>query len=247
MILLCAVVVLGIVAIPAGSGSDTTVVTPPPSGIVQQKSLLAPPQPKAAVNCAEVACLALTFDDGPDPVNTPRLLDLLRDRQVRATFFVVGANAAAHPDIVRRMYSEGHEVGNHSWVHPNLTKLDPAQIDDQVVRTQFAVMAAGVPAPRWFRPPYGAMNDQVRAHVPMALALWNIDPEDWGAKDPGQVVERILARAGPGRVVDLHDMHRLTVDAMPAVIDALKPHYTLVTMSELFDTEPGQRGEFYGR
>jgi peptidoglycan-N-acetylglucosamine deacetylase len=199
------------------------------------------------VDCAETACMALTFDDGPDRAYTPKVLDILAAKKAKATFFLLGTKAAAHPDIVRRIHLEGHEIGNHSWNHPNLTKLSVAQIRDQVLLTQNAIVAAGVPAPQWFRPPYGAMNPQVRAHVPMAIGLWNVDPEDWDKKDKHAIKDHINAHAGPGRIVDLHDMHGPTAEALPIIIDDLSGHYKLVTMSELFNAQHGQRGEFYGR
>ncbi len=201
----------------------------------------------AFVDCAEAACMALTFDDGPDPRYTPKVLDILAQHKTHATFFLVGTRAAAHPDIVRRIHQEGHEIGNHSWDHANLTRLSAGEIRDQVSRTQAAIIAAGVPAPRWFRPPYGAVNAQVRAHVPLALALWNVDPEDWGKKNHHLIKDHINAHAGRGRIVDLHDMHGPTVEALPIIIQDLSGQYKLVTMSQLFGDQTGHRGEFYGR
>lgn len=191
--------------------------------------------------------MALTFDDGPDKAHTPRILDVLKAKQVRATFFVVGTHATRNPDVVRRIHREGHEIGNHSWNHANFTKLSPAAITRQVVDTQVAVMNAGVPAPQWFRPPYGAMNPAVKAHVNMPLALWNVDPEDWGKKDKQAIKDHVISHAGRGRIVDMHDMHAPTAEALPLIIDELSPHYQLVTVSELFNAAPGIRGEFYGR
>ena len=246
--LLCAVILLGVLVVPHTPLVDNGFKAPLPYDVDNKHAYrqYSPPS-RPEVDCASVPCLALTFDDGPDTVNTPRVLDVLKSRGVKATFFVVGINAAAHPDTVRRMHQEGHEVSNHSWNHADFTTLTPAQIREQIISTQIAVMSAGVPAPRWFRPPYGAMNPQVRAHVPLALALWNVDPEDWGNKDPKVVAEKILAHTGPGRVVDLHDMHAVTAEAIPIVIDTLRPNYHFVTMSDLFDATAGQRGEYYGR
>lgn len=199
------------------------------------------------VDCSVAACIALTFDDGPSAKNTGRVLDVLASKRARVTFFVVGNHAARHPDIVRRMHQDGHEVGNHSWSHANLAKLTLPQIEEQILSTQNAVVKAGVPAPVWLRPPYGAVSQSVRAHVPLAIALWNIDPEDWHKKDPAAIKDAVLANAGRGRVVLLHDTHAPTAEALPALIDELRAHYNLVTMSELFSVGPGSRGEFYGR
>lgn len=199
------------------------------------------------VDCSDVPCLAISFDDGPDPTLTPRVLDILARHNARASFFVIGVYATKHPDIVRRIYQDGHEVGNHSWNHPNLTKMSPSDIESQVTLTQQAVMSAGVPAPRLFRPPYGAINDVVRAHVPLALAMWNIDPEDWHQKDPVKITEHIEAHVKPGAVIDMHDTHPQAVEALEMTLQKFQGRYQFVTVSELFDIPAGQRGEFYGR
>jgi peptidoglycan/xylan/chitin deacetylase (PgdA/CDA1 family) len=160
---------------------------------------------------------------------------------------VVGTRAAAMPQILQRAYQGGHEIGNHSWSHPDLTTLPRDQVQAQVMQTQAAVVAAGIPAPRLFRPPYGAMNAMVKSQIHLTLAMWNVDPEDWGAKDPSKLAERVIAGAKPGGVVDLHDIDSATVAALPAILQNLKSRFQLVTMSQLFNLAPGQRGEFFGR
>lgn len=214
-----------------------------------QSALATPHQPATAlpVNCAAVPCLALTFDDGPDPAVTPHILDQLKQQHVRATFFLIGNRAARFPGVVRQIYEAGDEIGSHSWNHPDLTKLSPAQVEAQVSLAQGAIIAAGVPAPYTFRPPYGALNAMVRAHIPLAIAMWNIDPEDWNTKDPKQISDRIIAQARPGGVIDLHDIHQPTADALSAALPNLKSRFQLVTFSQLFNLAPGERGEFYGR
>jgi peptidoglycan/xylan/chitin deacetylase (PgdA/CDA1 family) len=200
-----------------------------------------------AVNCATTPCLALTFDDGPNSVVTPQILTALEHAHARATFFVVGMRVPGNEAIVQRMYTDGDEIGNHSWNHPDLTKLTANQVRDQFNRTQLAVMAAGVPAPTLFRPPYGAVNATVRSQIPVTLALWNVDPEDWKSTNPNQIADRIVSQAKPGRVVDLHDIYAPTAQSLPLLLDRLKAHYQLVTVSELFNLGPGQRGEYFGR
>ena len=210
-------------------------------------SPVAPPPARAYVDCALESCLALTFDDGPNPVTTPLVLDALERHQARATFFVMGNRVAGNEALLRRMYAAGHEVGSHSWSHPDFTTLSLEQLKQQVTDTQAAVVAAGLPAPTLFRPPYGAMNGVVRSQVPMTIALWNVDPEDWKQKDPKKIVERVMASVAPGRVVDMHDTHQQTADSMDQLLVELQQHYQLVTFSELFDLAPGQPGVFYGR
>jgi len=201
----------------------------------------------AGIDCAKIPCMALTFDDGPNPITTPQILDILDRQQVHATFFVVGSRIADQGPLLRRMYSAGHEIGSHSWSHPDLTTLSPAQIMRQVNLTQAAIISEGIPAPSLFRPPYGAVNAMVKNSIPMTLAMWNIDPLDWETKDPAKVRDAILAHARPGAVIDLHDIYPVTVQSLEGTIEALKPRYQLVTFSELFNLDSGQRGEYFGR
>lgn len=203
--------------------------------------------PKAAVDCTKVACLALTFDDGPHPHNTAHLLDILQREQTRATFFVVGSRVHGQEYLLKRMFYSGNEIGNHSWNHADMTTLTPDQVMQQVNQTQAAVANAGVPAPTLFRPPYGAVNATVRANIPLTLALWNDDPLDWKGKDPVDLKNIIVAHARAGGVIDMHDIYGVTVEAMALAIPELKTKYHLVTFSELMNTQPGLRGEYFGR
>lgn len=214
--------------------------------VVPAPALITQP-PKAAVDCGKIACLALTFDDGPHPQNTARLLDILEREKVRATFFIVGSRVSGQEPLLRRMFYAGNEIGNHSWNHPDMTTLQPDQMLQQVNQTQAAIAGAQVPAPTLFRPPYGAVNTSVRSTVPLTLALWNDDPLDWKGKDPVHLKDIITAHARRGGVIDLHDIYGVTVDAMALAIPELKTKYQLVTFSELMNTQPGQRGEYFGR
>jgi peptidoglycan-N-acetylglucosamine deacetylase len=215
-----------------------------PQKAVQGVSVAAPAE---LVNCGEEPCLALTFDDGPSPAVTPQVLDILARHHVHATFFLIGRQVPGHEDIIKRMHDEGHEIGNHTWSHPDLTTLNPAQIEQQLAQTQAAITAAGVPAPSLFRPPYGAVNAVVKNHVPLTFAMWNDDTEDWKVKDPAKIVQEVESHAKPGRVILLHDIHQQTADALDPLLTDLQQHYQLVTFSELFNISPGQRGLFYGR
>ena len=215
------------------------VISPPPQPVV------APP--KLLPDCAEKPCMALTFDDGPDWATTAQILDILDKYRVKASFFVVGSRVPSHEPLLRRMYATGHEVANHSWNHPDFATLTAEQQLLQVTRTQEAIMAAGVPAPTLFRPPYGMINNTTRSVVPLTIALWNIDPLDWQTKDAGKLRDAIVSHARPGGVVDLHDIYPATVQALEPTIQALQPHYQLVTFSELFSLDRGQPGEFFGR
>lgn len=210
-----------------------------------QYALAQPPPSK--VDCTKTACLALTFDDGPNSTTTPIILDALARHQARASFFVVGSRVAGHEQLLRQMFYAGHEIGNHSWSHKDFTEISPAQIQNEINSTQAAIASAGVPTPTLFRPPYGAVNETVRSNVPLTIALWNVDPLDWKAQDVEQFKALLLQQARPGGVLDLHDIYDVTAHAVDSVITELQKHYTLVTFSELLNLQPGQPGQFYGR
>jgi len=199
------------------------------------------------VDCSLQACLALTFDDGPSAATTPQVLNVLEHHHARATFFVIGSHVPGNEAILRRMYRDGHEIGNHSWSHHDFTTLSPEQIQQEISQTQAAIAAAGVPVPTLFRPPYGAVNQVMRSRVPLTFAMWNVDPEDWRSKDPKEIITKVESRAAPGRVIDLHDIHAQTADGLDQLVGDLQQHYQLVTFSELFNLTSGQPGLFYGR
>ncbi|HET8708679.1 MAG TPA: polysaccharide deacetylase family protein [Candidatus Saccharimonadales bacterium] len=203
------------------------------------------PQPP---DCHKQACIALTFDDGPNPATTSKILDILEREHVPATFFVVGSRVAGNEALLRRMQAGGNEIGNHSWDHPDLTTLKPDQIRHEVADTQAALAAAGVRPPRLFRPPYGAIDKEVRQNVGLTLALWNEDPRDWDNKSAKEVQKAMLDSARPGGVIDAHDIYGTTAAAVGPTIKQLKArHFTFVTMSELMNNDdPGPGQAFYG-
>lgn len=200
-----------------------------------------------AVDCEIRPCLALTFDDGPHPQITPQVLDILARQQVKATFFVVGAHVAGQEALLQREYREGHEIGNHSWNHPDLTKLTPEDTEAQIQSTQKVIAAAGVPAPRILRPPYGAINQMVAAHNHLSVVRWNVDPEDWKYQDAPAILASTLAQARPGAIILMHDIYPSTAAALEPVIVALKQQYQFVTASQLLDLTPGDQGQFFAR
>ena len=209
----------------------------------------ATPPPATEVDCAVQRCVALTFDDGPVE-GTSDLLDVLADKGVRATFFVVGSNAAAQPEILARMVREGHVVGNHTEDHPDLSKLDAGSIRAEIAQVNDTVEAATGLRPTLLRPPYGATSDtvdQVAAELGMAEILWNVDPEDWKDKDSTIVTQRVLANTAQGGIVLSHDIHETTRQAYAAIIDGLRDEgFTLVTVPQLLgEPTPGER--YYSR
>jgi peptidoglycan/xylan/chitin deacetylase (PgdA/CDA1 family) len=200
-----------------------------------------------APDCAVVACIALTFDDGPHSVVTPKVLDVLAREQVPATFFVVGSRVAGREYLVQRAYRDGHEIGNHSWNHASFTKLSAAAVQTQLDWTQQAIMRAGVPEPHLFRPPYGAIDARVMAHADLTVVGWNIDPADWHYKNAAKVTKGIVKQAKPGGIILLHDTHITTAYALGPTIRKLKRHYQFVTVSQLLGVAKGDHGLYLGQ
>jgi peptidoglycan-N-acetylglucosamine deacetylase len=185
-------------------------------------------------DCSQTKCIALTFDDGPAAPETGTLLKYLAQYKARATFFVVGQNVATHPDIVRAEMKSGHEIANHSWNHPVLTNLTPAQIRSQLERTTAAIKAATGRKPTLFRPPYGAIDHKVKAATSLSPVLWDMDTLDWKYPDPAKVARTVISQAGPNDVVLIHDIHPTSVAAVPEILRTLTARgYHFVTVSHL--------------
>ena len=206
-----------------------------PAGAAQASGKAGAARP---VDCRRVKCVALTFDDGPGAY-TDTLLGHLARYRAKATFFVVGQNVAANPGIVRKAYAAGHEIGSHTWSHPDLTKLTAAGVRAQLARTDHVVKAATGVAPKLVRPPYGAVNATVRRLTGRPLVLWSVDTLDWLHRDSGKVVRKAVGSVRPGSVILFHDIHPTTVRAMPRILKILsKRGYRFVTVSRLFNGKP---------
>lgn len=149
--------------------------------------------------------MALTFDDGPDPEWTPRLLELLARYGAKATFFVLGQNAARYPDLIARIAAEGHEIGNHTWSHRPLPDLSRAEIAEELARTAAAIGPKAVPL---MRPPYGDFDRRANAVVRRLgyrPVLWSAASGDWEASGASAMAEQVLANARPGAIALFHD------------------------------------------
>ena len=182
--------------------------------------------------------IAMSFDDGPSATLTPKLLDLLAARHIKATFFVIGENVMEHPEIVARAAREGHEIGNHSWSHPNLAKMSQESVRSQLQRTDVAIKNATGERPTLMRPPYGPITDRekhwIHDEFGYRIILWDVDPYDWKRPGPAVVRNRILKETRPGSIVLSHDIHPGTIEAMPSTLDALEGKgFKFVTVSEL--------------
>jgi peptidoglycan-N-acetylglucosamine deacetylase len=182
--------------------------------------------------------IAMTFDDGPSAENTPRLLEMLKQRNIKATFFLIGQNAASNPDIVRRILADGHEIGNHSWTHPQLSKLSDDRVTAEITKTQDAIKDASGYTPGLLRPPYGAITPRQREWIEnrfgLNIILWSVDPLDWKRPGASVITQRILSQVRAGAIILSHDIHKQTVDAMPATLDGLiAKGYKFATVSQL--------------
>jgi len=180
----------------------------------------------------------MTFDDGPHPKLTPKLLDMLKERNIKATFFVIGKCVAEYPDIAKRIVDEGHEIANHSWNHPQLTKLSASAFDAEISQTTDAIVKATGVRPVTMRPPYGAINatltKRLNDEYGLSVILWSVDPQDWKIRKSDHVSGHIIKNTAPGSIILAHDIHPSTIDAMPATFDALQSKgYKFATVSEL--------------
>jgi peptidoglycan/xylan/chitin deacetylase (PgdA/CDA1 family) len=186
------------------------------------------------------AQVALTFDDGPDPVHTPALLDALAQLHVKATFFVLGAEVDRNPALVRRIVAEGHELGNHTYPHRYLPMARRKTVLMELAATDRAIAAATGIVPTIARPPYGGRSPKtVRAFVRAAkrLVLWDVNSYDWKGKPAEDLARRVVDRARPGSIVLLHEAREggeITVDAVRMLVPALRARgFELVTVSGL--------------
>lgn len=169
--------------------------------------------------------VAMTFDDGPHPKLTPILLDMLKARGLKATFYLIGNRVVTWPDIVRRIADEGHEIGNHSWTHPNLAKYSDNGVLDQIDRTSDAIFKITGRPPVTFRPPYGSFTRRQRLMLyknrNLPTILWSVDPQDWRRPGANVVASRIVNGAHSGSIILSHDIQSGTIKAMPQTFDTL--------------------------
>jgi peptidoglycan-N-acetylglucosamine deacetylase len=188
--------------------------------------------------------IAMTFDDGPHATNTPKLLDMAAQRHVKLTFFVLGECVQQNPAVLQREVAEGHEIGNHSWSHPNLAKLSDEAVRSQLRRTDDLIVKTAEVKPKLMRPPYGELTKRQRIWVNhefnYKVILWDVDPLDWKRPGSNVVAQRIIAGARPGSIILSHDIHPPTIAAMPQVFDALLAKgFKFVTVSELLAMDKG--------
>lgn len=182
--------------------------------------------------------VALTFDDGPHPTHTPMLLDILARYNAKATFYVIGQMVRRYPEILHRIVAEGHEVGNHTWTHPTLSRLGNPSVLSEIDRTQEIVWRTVGALPVTMRPPYGAITGR-QSHMladqrSIPTIMWSVDTQDWRRPGSSIVADRMVRGARAGAVILAHDIHGPTVRAIPAAIEGIAARgFDFVTVSQL--------------
>ena len=178
--------------------------------------------------------VALTFDDGPSADTTPRLLDILFEKDVPATFFMLGSRARNNPDIVKRAEREYHIVASHTMYHQNLIRISAIAAEADINESKSVFKSILGHTPELTRPPYGNTNNIVSGIIGTPMILWSVDPADWKNQDPNAILSVIKSQLHDGAIILMHDIYPTSVDAVPAIIDNLRSDgYEFVTIPEL--------------
>ncbi len=182
----------------------------------------------------EAMQVAITFDDGPSTVYTEILLDGLKERGVKATFFLTGQEIQYSKKVVKRMSTEGHLIGNHTYTHIDLKRTGFSKAKQEIEKTNECIKAITGKSPKYIRPPYGDWDKRLLEETDMSIVLWSVDPEDWKDQNANIVAKRIIKNTKPGDVILLHDIFKTSVDAALIVIDELQSKgYRFVTVDKM--------------
>ncbi len=208
-----------------------------------QVSASAPPVKEGVVFSGSTSCgkkIALTFDDGPHPFKTEKILDLLDKYEVKATFFVIGINAEKYPSIIADEAARGHEIANHSYSHTKLSKCTEERIKEEIERTDNVIKNAAGIIPKLFRPPEGAYSESIvktAKEMGKSTVIWTVDTLDWANAPKDAIVDNVKANVTSGSIILFHDFtgkESHTIEALEIIIPYLKSQgYSFVTVSEL--------------
>ena len=188
----------------------------------------------ASATPVEAPKIALTFDDGPSAAWTPALLDGLKERGVKATFFLIGENADKNPEIVKRMAEEGHLIGNHTYHHVELTKVSENEARLELADTNAVIARITGKEPEYMRPPFGAWQRKLEQEIQMLPVLWTIDPLDWTTENQDEIVNKVVTEAEENDIILLHDCYKSSVEAGLRIVDILQEEgFVFVTVDEL--------------
>lgn len=178
--------------------------------------------------------IALTFDDGPHPTYTPMLLEGLRERRVKATFFLIGKNIEGNEEIVKQMAEQGHLIGNHTYNHVKVDELPAQEACDEMIMTSDLVEAITGETTCYIRPPFGLWDESLDCGIDMISVMWTIDPLDWTTKNVSQVVNQVVTEAEENDIILLHDCYESSVEAALQIVDQLQAEgFEFVTVDEL--------------
>lgn len=187
-----------------------------------------------SVSVYDEKTVAVTFDDGPGAESTMMLLDGLKERNVRAAFFLVGENIKGHEDIVKRMHDEGHIIGNHTYTHVILTNIPQEKALEEIYNTNKIIEEITGEKVKYIRPPCGEWNNDMFFQVDLQPVFWNVDSLDWKRKDVGGIVEDVVKNVRSGDIILLHDIYDTSVAAAFEIIDRLKDKgFVFVTVDEI--------------
>ena len=188
----------------------------------------------ASATPVEAPKIALTFDDGPSAVWTPALLDGLKERGVKATFFLIGENADKNPEIVKRMAEEGHLIGNHTYHHVELIKVSENEARLELADTSAVIVRITGKEPEYMRPPFGTWQRKLEQDIQMLPVLWTIDPLDWTTENQDEIVNKVVTEAEENDIILLHDCYKSSVEAGLRIVDILQEEgFVFVTVDEL--------------
>ncbi len=191
----------------------------------------------AAVAASEIEDskkIAITFDDGPHPYYTEQLLDGLKERGVKATFFVTGMHAEENPEVIRRMSEEGHLIGNHTYSHIQLSSANREVFKEELIKTNEAIEALTGQEVQYVRPPYGTWDKKFEKELNMFPVLWTVDPLDWCSDNVAGIVQKVTSKVKENAIILMHDEYKSTVTAALQIIDELMEEgYEFVTVDEL--------------
>lgn len=178
--------------------------------------------------------IAITFDDGPSAKYTEKLLDELKKRNVKATFFVVGENAANNKELILRMKNEGHLIGNHTYSHINLGTVSNCRAMEEIQKTNEIIREITGEDTEYIRPPFGVYKNRYVERENMIVVLWDIDPKDWTIYDADRVAKDVISHAKEGKIILMHDIFETSVEAAIKIIDDLTSEgYEFVTVDEI--------------
>lgn len=183
---------------------------------------------------AEKPKIAITFDDGPHPRFTPRLLDGLKERGVKASFFVIGNLAEKYPELIAREKEEGHLIGNHTYAHIDIGKLPEEKGREEILRTSAVIKEITGNEVEFVRPPFGIWQKKLEQEMALIPVLWSVDPLDWTTENTDEIVNKVVTKVKENDIILLHDCYQSSVDAALRIIDILtKEGYEFVTVDEM--------------